>query len=405
MSSEPPESTALNNVEPHPLPPVMVLGDHFGYPGGIPHGVTSYFLQVLPALRAAGIDLTVCFLREPHPAADALREHGIFPIFLSARKWDPSVVLRIAMQARRSRVGLLHATGLKGTLMARAAARLMGAKTILHVHDLNEPGALLGAAQRLLARPTDLGVCVSEAVRTLTVNGYHVPPERVRVIHNGIRLHEIRDVPAGTRARVRRELSLHPDRPVMAMIGRMHPVKGHRTMLKILPAITQRCPDLVLLLVGDGPERAACETLARELDQQKHVRFLGQRSDIAQLLAAVDLVVMPSHSEGLGLAAVEALAAGRPVVAFDVGGLREVVSDDENGRLIAAGDCNAFAAAVTSIVHDRERCARYAERAVLDSARFTLEAHVRRLIACYREAASSDAVELATRSAGTRRPI
>jgi glycosyltransferase involved in cell wall biosynthesis len=350
---------------------------------------------VLPALRDAGIDLTVCFLREPHSAADVLRAQGITPIFLRAKKWDPSVVLRVATLARRGRTGLLHATGLKGTLVARVAARLVGATTILHTHDLNEPGGSLRFLQGLAARPTDMGVCVSEAVRSLTVHGYHVLPGRVRVIHNGIRLHEILSIAPGTRTQVREELSLNADQTVMAMVGRMHAVKGHRAMLTMLPAIVQRCPTAVLLLVGDGPEREGCENLAHELRLRKHVHFLGQRSDVPRLLAAADLVVMPSKSEGLGLAAVEALAARRPVVAFDVGGLREVVMDNETGRLVPAGDHEAFVDAVVSIIQDPERRGRYGERALVDSRRFSLECHVHKLIACYREAAAIGAIRSA----------
>ena len=380
---------SLKSAPPHGLPPVMMLADHFGYPGGVPHGVTSYLLNVLPALRAAGIDLTVCFLREPHEAANALREHGINPVFFAASKWDPFVALRIARLARRRGVSLLHSTGLKCTFMARIAARLAGACNVLHVHDLNEPGRLLSGLQSLFARCNDFGVCVSEAARDLTVHRYHVATDRVRVIHNGIRVQEIAEVEPGTRARVRRELELSPDQPVVAMIGRMYRVKGHRAMLQMLPAITQQCSGLTLLLVGDGPERAGCERLVSELQLQAHVRFLGARSDIAQLLAAVDLLVMPSESEGLGLAAIESLAAGKPVVAFAVGGLREVVEDRVTGRLVRPGDYEAFVSAVVETIRDPAQLAAYAQRAVLAAERFSVDEHVRRLIDCYREVAAA----------------
>ncbi|MGH8301439.1 MAG: glycosyltransferase, partial [Steroidobacteraceae bacterium] len=213
------------------LPPVMVLADHIGYADGVRHGVTTYLLHVLPLLAAAGIDLTVCFLRAPHAAAADLHAHGIHPIFFDAGKWDPTVALRIAAIARQRGVRLLHATGVKGTLAARIAARVIRARTLLHIHDLNFPGAGLGALQRLVAQPTDAAVCVSEAVRELTVSRYHVLPERVRVARNGVPLHALRSAGAGARSRVRSELGIEPGRPVLAIIGRMHPVKGHRGLL------------------------------------------------------------------------------------------------------------------------------------------------------------------------------
>jgi glycosyltransferase involved in cell wall biosynthesis len=366
------------------LPPIMVLADHIGYADGVRHGVTTYLLHVLPLLAAAGVDLTVCFLRAPHPAAAELRARAIRPVFFDAGKWNPTVALRVAALARRKRVRLLHATGVKGTLVARIAARLVGARTLLHVHDLNDPGAALSAVQRLLARPTDAAVCVSEAVRDLTVSRYRVRPERVRVARNGIPLEALRGAGAGARRRVQAELRIEPDRPVLAVVGRMHPVKGHRALLAMLPQIVRRCPRALLLVVGDGPERTPCEELARSLGMSRHVRFLGRRGDVPRLLSAIDLVLMPSRSEGLGLAAIEALAAARPVIAFAVGGLPEVVTDGVNGRLVPPGDCQAFAGAVIETLRDPGLRLAYARGAAASAQRFGIEAHVQRLIDCYR---------------------
>lgn len=366
------------------LPPIMVLADHFGYTGGVRHGVTTYLLYVLPLLAAAGVDLTVCFLRAPHPAADELRAHGIQPVFLDAGKWDPTVALRIAALAKCHGVRLLHATGVKGTLAARIASRLTGARTLLHVHDLNDPGAPLAALQRLLARPTDAAVCVSQAVLELAVNRYHVRPERVRVARNGIPLEAIRRAGADARNPVRAELGIEPERPVLAIIGRLHPVKGHRALLTMLPEILRGCPQALLLVIGDGPERAGCEELARSLGLTQQVRFLGRRGDVPRLLSAIDLVLMPSESEGLGLAAIEALAAARPVIAFAVGGLPEVVIDGVNGRLVPPGDGRAFASAVADTLLDSGRRLSYGRGAASSAQDFGVEAHVQRLMDCYR---------------------
>jgi glycosyltransferase involved in cell wall biosynthesis len=362
----------------------MVLADHFGYAGGVCHGVTTYLLHVLPLLAAAGVELTVCFLRAPHEAAAELRARGIHPVFFDAGKWDPTVALRIAALARRNGVRLLHATGVKGTLAARLAARLTGARTLLHVHDLNDPGAALAALQRLLSQPTDAAVCVSHAVRELTVSRYHVRPERVRVARNGVPLEMLRRGGAGARNRVLAELDIEPERPVLAIIGRLHPVKGHRALLAMLPAILRGCPRALLLVIGDGPERAGCEELAHSLGITAHVRFLGGRGDVPRLLSAIDLVLMPSESEGLGLAAIEALAAARPVIAFAVGGLPEVVVDGRNGRLVAPGDGDAFASTVVETLRDPARRLSYARGAASSAQRFGIEAHVQRLIDCYR---------------------
>jgi glycosyltransferase involved in cell wall biosynthesis len=367
---------------------VLILGDHFGYAGGVVHGVTKYFLSVLPALAEEGVDLTVCFLREPHAAAEALKEHGIRPVFLSATKWDPLVIFKVAALARANGCRVIHASGIKATLVARVVARMVSARAIVHVHDLAHPGAIVGGLHRTFASATDLGVCVSEAVRDVAVHGYHVHPGRVRVAHNGIPLERIRTVSPGTRQRMREELDISGDSAVIAMIARLYAEKGPREMIEIMSMVSKARPDAVLVLAGDGPERASCESLARTLGLERVVRFLGNRDDVPELLAAADLVVIPSHREGLGLSAVEALAAGKPVVAFDVGGLREVVSDGASGRLIPAGDQRAFADAVLALLQDRGLLRAYGEFAARDSERFGLERYVDKLLQCYREADS-----------------
>jgi glycosyltransferase involved in cell wall biosynthesis len=365
------------------LPPIMVLADHFGYAGGVRHGVTTYLLHVLPVLAAAGVEMTVCFLRAPHAAAADLHALGIRPVFFDAGKWDPTVALRIAALARHKRVRLLHATGVKGTLAARIAARFCGARTLLHMHDLNDPGAL-SVVQRVVARPTDAAVCVSQAVCDLAVSRYHVRPERVCVARNGVPLELLRDGGVDARSRMRAELGIAAEQPVLASIGRMHPVKGHRALVAMLPAIVRSCPLALLLVIGDGPERPACEDLATRLGVARHVRFLGSRSDVPRLLSAIDLVLMPSQSEGLGLAAIEGLAAARPVIAFAVGGLPEVVVDGVNGRLVPPGDCDAFTQAVIDTLGDPASRVSYARGAASSAQRFSIDVHVQRLIDCYR---------------------
>jgi glycosyltransferase involved in cell wall biosynthesis len=382
---------------PDKLPPVMVLGDHFGYPGGVAHGVTTYFLNVIPALVEQGVKLTPVFLREPHPAAAALRDRGIEPVFLSAHRWNVHVVFEVAQLVRRNGCRIIHAAGIKATLVARIVARLTHTEALVHVHDMLYPGAVVGGLHNFFSRRSDLGICVSRAVQDVIIAGYHVAPERARVVHNGIPLDHIRNVAPGTRERVRQILNLPGEASVIAMVARMHPIKGHRSMIQIMAEIVKSCPEAILLLVGDGPERAACESLVRDLCLARQVRFLGQRNDVPELLAATDLVVIPSQSEGLGLAGIEALAAARPVVAFDAGGLRDVVNDGLDGRLVKPGDKQAFAAAVIGLLKEPETLNAFGQRGAIAAERFSLEAHIRELLKCYQEAATPKCNDLALR--------
>jgi glycosyltransferase involved in cell wall biosynthesis len=230
-----------------------------------------------------------------------------------------------------------------------------------------------------------MAVCVSAAVAPLAVDRYNVRPDRVRVIHNGIRLDRFTSLPPEARAQLRQSLGLGNETPVLLLAGRMHPIKGHRAMLRMMPAIVRRCPDIVLLLAGDGPERGACEAMAGQLGIDRHLRFLGQRRDVPELLQACDVVVVPSESEGFCLVAVEAFATSRPVVAFDSGGVREVVEDGVTGWVVPAGGENAFVDAVVSLLLDARRRAEFGSRARLAAGQFGIEQHVQRLLDVYRE--------------------
>lgn len=365
---------------------MLVLGDHLGYDAGVVHGVTMYFVSVLPALKQTGLPFSVCFLRRPHAAARQLADAGIEPRFLSAARMNPLVIFRIARMVREQHIGLIHAVGLKATLIAKIVGRMTGARVIVHVHDLFGPRGPIKWLHHRWARPGDLGVCVAAAARQAAIEAYGIDAHRVRVVHNGIELARFLAIRPDARQRVRAELRVDAAAPVIGMIGRFYPVKGHRSLIAAMARVVAVRDDARLVLVGDGPLRGECEQLGRELGLEKHIQFIGQRSDIPELLSAFDLVSLPSELEGLPLTAIESLAAGRPVVAFDVGGVPEVVTDGVDGRVVPAADVPALAAALLELLNDAEQLARFGANARRGARRFSVERHVRRLLECYREA-------------------
>jgi len=371
---------------PKHLPPVMLLGDKFGYPSGVSHGLTTYYLNVVPHLSRE-VDLTVCLLREPHPAARELNSAGIEPVFFSARRWNPFVVLQVAALAKQRGCRIIHAGGIKAALVARAVARLLDASVLVHVHDEKIPPASIRFLHRMFARPTDLGICVSRAVSENAHGSYYLARNRLRIVHNGVELERFRQIAPDARHRVRAELDIPSNARVLALIGRFYVLKGHEEMIRMMCAIATRCPDVVLILAGDGPDRLACESLAAQLGVKSHLRFLGQRNDVAALLEASDLVVMPSHTEGFPLAVVEALAIGRPVVGYDVGGIGEAIDCGQTGRLVPARNMDAFVDAVVSLLEDRATLAAYSKRAFAAAEKYSSSAHVASLLECYEEVA------------------
>jgi glycosyltransferase involved in cell wall biosynthesis len=270
---------------------------------------------------------------------------------------------------------------------------------LVHVHDHDIAPLPVRLLHRVFARPTDLGICVSRAVGQTAENAYYVRHDRVRVVHNGLDLERFRQIRPDARSRLRADLAVPANSRVLAMIGRFYVEKGQEEMIRMMPAIAARCPDVVLILAGDGPYRRDCENLAEQLNLQPHVRFLGQRNDVPELLAASDLLVMPSHIEGFPLAVVEALALGRPVVGYDVGGMGEAVEHGQTGELVPARNMDAFVAAVVSMLDDRVALDAYSKRALAAAEQFSVDAHVAKLLECYMEATQAMTSDFTPRTA------
>lgn len=211
------------------------------------------------------------------------------------------------------------------------------------------PYSLKGwATERLFDYFTDHFVAVSEATRVNLFRTRQIPPPRVTVIYPGIDL--IRFDTQERPPMVRCELGL-PDRAlVVGVVARLVVYKGHADLIAALPCILQAAPTTRLVFIGDGPAASDLRQQVHELGLAEHVHFLGARRDIPRLLRAFDVFVLPSHQEGLGLAIIEAMAAGLPVVATRVGGIPEVVVEEETGLLVEPRNPPGLAEAIIQLL-------------------------------------------------------
>ncbi len=177
-----------------------------------------------------------------------------------------------------------------------------------------------------------------------------VPPERTLVIYSAVDPDALQ--PAVDRGVTRADLDTPSEAVVVLALAALIPRKGLDVLLEAVARVSEHGVSPQVWIAGEGPERAALEEQTRRRGLGNRVRFLGERRDVADLLAACDVVVMPSRREGLGVAALEAMAAGRPVIASAVGGLREVVVDGRTGLLVPPDDPVALAAALARMIHD-----------------------------------------------------
>jgi glycosyltransferase involved in cell wall biosynthesis len=231
---------------------------------------------------------------------------------------------------------------------------------------------------RAIARRTGCSIAVSRDIAAELVTRFGWPAERIEVVHNAVDLDRFR---AADAPRLRAELTGGEDRPVVLTAARLDEQKGHPVLFRAAAEL----PEALFVLAGEGPRRAALQDLAAELGIADRVLFLGHRTDIPELLAASDVFALPSLYEGSSLAVLEAMAAGRAVISSAIGGTDELLTDGENGLLVAPGDSPALAAALRRLLGDAELRAELGRAARARAERdFSREAMAGRVTAIYR---------------------
>jgi glycosyltransferase involved in cell wall biosynthesis len=314
-------------------------------------GAQSYVASLLPAL-AERYDVVVAAhgegpLREA--AADAgARFVPLRHVRRPIRLWrDLAGLVELSRLLRRERPQILHASSSKAGVLGRlAAAATRVPIRFFTVHGWafsaysGLPSLLYRVADRLMEPLTTVTICVSEKELADGLEAGTCRAERSVVIRNAV------DVAAAPRSRHDRAV------PRLIAVGRLKAPKDFLTLIHAFAALPEG--SFEALIVGDGPDRASVEAGIRRLGLEGRVRLEGERDDVPALLAASDVFVLSSRSEGLPVSVLEAMAAELPVVASAVGGLGELVVDGETGILVPPGDARALAAALGRLIKDRE---------------------------------------------------
>ncbi|MCY7302144.1 MAG: glycosyltransferase family 4 protein [Thermoleophilia bacterium] len=275
---------------------------------------------------------------------------------------DVRVIAHLIGLIRRDRPHILHTHTAKAGTVGRLAARLAGTcrpPVVVHTFHGHTLAGYFGPAtqeayrriERGLARNTDALVAVSPEVRDELVALGVAPASRFTVIRLGVDLSE-RMAGASDGVALRESLGVPPDRFCVGWVARMTAVKQPDDVLGTLRALRDRGVDAALILVGDGPEREGMEERAKQLDLVEGVHFVGFQNDVGPWFHAFDVLLLPSRSEGTPVSAIETLASGRPVVATDVGGTRDVVEEGISGFLVPFGDVTAGAERLERLAHD-----------------------------------------------------
>jgi glycosyltransferase involved in cell wall biosynthesis len=299
-------------------------------------------------------------------------------------------VARLSAFIGRVRPHVVNPHLFRSTLVAAPVAKWHGATVVETYHGREGwRGSLLRGGfvpDRVVSRFVDRVIAVSEAARSFLISGKGYAAEKVVVVPNGRDLSTFR--PGAARDAVRKELGLDRAVPLVGVVGRLEPQKGHAYLLQAWPSVLAEFPDARLLIVGDGSLRSRLQTRAHELAVADRIIFAGFRADVPRVLDALDILALPSLYEGMPLTAIEASAMARPVVATAVDGTPEVIREARTGRLVPPADPGALSRAIRGILRDplgAERMGRAGRDFVLD--RFALDRQVASTARVYREAA------------------
>ena len=312
-------------------------------------GLESMVCELCRGLRARGHEPEVCCYDALGAYAEDLRGRGVCVHLLRRRPGvDWGYAFRLARLVRGRAVDLVHAHNATAWFYGAWAAFLARRPLVYTEHDRSfPPPPRIQALHRLLARLTRAVVAVSGEVAD-NLRRYEGIDD-VRVIPNGVDGHRFRPASEGERSARRRALGLGEGEVVLGTVGRLDPLKDHRLLIE---AVTGLEGSWRLLVVGDGPLRAELERLVQERSLGGRVVFLGERRDVPELLRAMDAFVLPSRSEGLPMALLEAMACGLPVVATRVGGIPEAVREGEGGLLCDPGDSGGLRDALCRLISD-----------------------------------------------------
>lgn len=294
------------------------------------------------------------------------------------------------MRARRP--DIVHSHLFHSSLFASPIAALARVPLVVETPHLRESWRRGLKARyvvdRIAGRFVDQYIAVSDANRRYLVEEKGLARHKVVVIHNGCDLRRFNPhhrAPAG----MRESLGFGASDPVLVVVGRLEPQKGHRVLFDALPAVRAQFPRVRLVCVGEGALRQELEQQVAASGLGDAVRFVGQQANVADWLALADVTVLPSFFEGLPLAAIESLAAGRPMVASAVDGTPEVVIDGATGLTVPPGDADGLARALGRLLGDRrlrEKLALAGRAWVLE--RFNEDRQIQRTEALYHLALS-----------------
>ena len=352
-------------------------------------GAENFIYNLCRYIDRTRFEVEVLYWTDEDDLAGAIRQAGARVVRLPLKKVvSVGAVRLIARMLKESRADLLHTHFIDSDSLGFLASRLAGVPMVAHVHKYPYPESRRNALRyRVMATGMRKIICVSAHVREHMQRVTGLPGNKFEVIFNGIDRERFLDrMGLAQKQALKRSLGLGRDDYVIGNVSRLIADKGHDNFLKAALIVLMRKPDVKFLIVGDGPLRNDLKGLSRKLGIADNVVFAGKRTDVPDILACMDIFAFPTFTEAFGLCLVEAMAAGRPVIATNDGAAPEIIREAHEGILIPPGDEKALAQAILKLIDDQGLAKSLARSGCERSKDFAVEAMTRRFETFYESA-------------------
>ncbi|MEW6171114.1 MAG: glycosyltransferase family 4 protein [Candidatus Omnitrophota bacterium] len=324
---------------------ILFITTHFNY-----GGITSYILSLAKGLKKNGHNVYVA--SSGGDCQDNLKEIGVTHITIPIKtknELNPKVFLsflKLKKIVKEKNIDIIHAHTRVTQVLAEFIFKFTRIPYVVTCHGFFRP-----SFHRLRfgcwGKKT---IAISQQVKDHLINDFKLPLDKIILIHNGIDLERFSLQTDTTQAK--QEFGLKKD-VVIGLIARLSQVKGQDILIVAVQKVIARFPYVQLLLVGEGKTKKDLIKLSKNLNLEKNIIFMPSVSDTNKVLAAIDIFVLPSIQEGLGLALMEAMAKGIAVVGSRVGGIITLIKDNQNGLLVEPKDIEGLSEAIIKLIEDK----------------------------------------------------
>ncbi|MCK4994897.1 MAG: glycosyltransferase [Candidatus Omnitrophica bacterium] len=320
-----------------------------------PGGAENLLLSLSENMFIRGFDVCIGYLKGKGTLAEDFKKSGIKVIHFNMRsRFDIFCLLRLSAFITNEKFDIVHTHLIDADIFGYFGTKIAGVSCIVstkhNTDDFRKRKTIPMLLDSFVSNHLSKNIAVSNSVREFLIKYQSINPKNIEVVYNGIDI--LKFLPKKSKEQAKIDLKLNDKDYVVGTIARFDKQKGYKYLIKAIPLILQNHKNVHFVLVGEGSLKNRISEMVVSMGLKDKVTFLGVRNDIPEILNALDILVLPSLWEGLGMVLLEAQAAGIVTVASDIDGIKEVIGDEKTGMLIPPADEKSLAQKVTTLIEN-----------------------------------------------------